>query len=148
MQKVKVLFVCVHNSARSQMAEAFLNSLAGDVFEAQSAGLIAGNLNPYAVRVMGEVRLDISNNKSKELLDIINRKKQRFDYVITVCDRASAERCPSYPGTKQTLHWPFPDPSKIQGTEQEILVGTRMIRDDIRTQIEEWVKTINDEIGG
>src|ERR1043165_6218466 len=109
MGKIRVLFVCVHNSARSQMAEAFLNSLAPKQFEAASAGLEAGKLNPYAVEVMKEEGIDISGNKTKVVFDLY-KDGGLYNYVITVCDEANAERCPIFPGVRKTLHWSFPDP--------------------------------------
>jgi arsenate reductase len=142
MSKIKVLFVCVHNSARSQIAEAYLNSLGGDRFEAQSAGLEQGVLNPYAAKVMGEVGLDISNNKTKDVFDFV-KKGAIFGYVITVCDGANAERCPIFSGVAKRLHWSFPDPSALVGTDEEKLQGTREIRDAIKVQIEEWIQTID-----
>ena len=142
MQKIKVLFVCVHNSARSQIAEAYLNAIAGDKFEAQSAGLEPGVLNPYAVKVMGEVGLDISGNKTKDVFEFV-KKGEIFAYVITVCDAANAERCPIFSGVTKRLHWSFPDPAALSGSEEEQLQGTREIRDAIKTHIEEWVKSIN-----
>jgi arsenate reductase len=140
MQKIKVLFVCVHNSARSQMAEAFLNEVAGDRFEAQSAGIEPGLLNPNAVKVMQEAGIDISGKKAIGVFDLY-KKGSFFSYVVTVCDGANAERCPIFPGVTKRLNWNFPDPSSIQGTDEEILQGTRNIRDAIKTQIEDWVKT-------
>ena len=142
MKKIKVLFVCVHNSARSQMAEAYLNYLGGDRFEALSAGLEPGVLNPYAVKVMGEVGLDISNNKTKDVFEF-TKKGAIFAYVITVCDAANAERCPIFSGVTKRLHWSFPDPAALGGTDEEKLQGTREIRDAIKTQIEEWTKSID-----
>src|SRR5512135_3370126 len=97
VSKQKVLFVCVHNSARSQMAEALLNRLGRDRFEAMSAGLEPGQLNPCAVRVMGEIGLDISHNQTKDIFSLY-KKGELFSYVITVCDEANAERCPTFPG--------------------------------------------------
>ncbi len=142
MKKIKVLFVCVHNSARSQIAEAYLNSLGGDRFEAHSAGLEPGVLNPYAVKVMGEVGLDISKNKTKDVFDFV-KNGVMFGYVITVCDGANAERCPIFSGITKRLHWSFPDPAALEGTDEEKLRGTREIRDAIKTQIEEWMQTIS-----
>jgi arsenate reductase len=142
MKKIKVLFVCVHNSARSQIAEAYLNSMYGDRFEAQSSRLEPGVLNSYAVGVMGEVGLDISRNKTKDVFDFV-KKGEIFGYVITVCDGANAERCPIFSGITKRLHWSFPDPAILRGTDEEKLQGTREIRDAIKTQIEEWVKTID-----
>src|SRR5256885_2702453 len=115
MKKKRVLFVCIHNSARSQMAEAFLNNICGEQFEAQSAGLEPGKLNPIVVEAMREVGIDISRNQTKSASDMIQSGKS-FDYVITVCDETSSEHCPIFPGTTTRWHWSFPDPSVIQGT--------------------------------
>ena len=135
--KKKVLFICVHNSARSQMAAAWLNDICGDDFEAKSAGLEPGELSPLAVQVMNEVGIDISNNKTQAVFDVF-KSGQCFAYVITVCDEASAEKCPIFPGVTNRVHWSFPDPSALVGTQQERLQGTRKIRDDIRARIETW----------
>ena len=137
MNKKKVLFVCIHNSARSQMAEAFLNQICGREFEAHSAGLEAGKLNPVVVEVMKEIGIDISQNQTKAVSDFL-KTTQSFAYVITVCDEASAERCPVFPGITQRLHWSFPDPSSLPGTLEEKLAATRKIRDAIKVRIEDW----------
>jgi arsenate reductase len=139
MEKIKVLFLCIHNSARSQMAEAFLNSLAGDRFEAQSAGIEPGTLNPYAVRAMAEVGIDISGKETVGVFDLY-KKGVMFSQVIAVCDAASAQRCPIFPGAATRINWSFPDPSALQGTDEQKMAGTRMIRDSIRAKIEEWLK--------
>jgi arsenate reductase len=141
MPKQKVLFVCVHNSARSQMAEAFLNLLGGNRFEAMSAGLEPSQLNPYAVRVMAEAGLDISNNRTKDVFSLY-KKGEIFSYVITVCDEANVERCPTFPGITRRLNWSFEDPSKLTGTDEEKLQACRRIRDQIRKRIEEWIQTV------
>jgi arsenate reductase (thioredoxin) len=140
--KKRVLFVCVHNSARSQMAEALLNTLAGDRFEAMSAGLEPGTLNPLVVDVMKEVGIDISRNQTKSAFDLF-KKGELYSYVITVCDAASAEMCPLFPGllTAQ-IHWSFADPSSFTGTHEEKLAQTRAVRDAIKAKIEEWLKEI------
>lgn len=138
MHKRKILFVCVHNSARSQMAEAWCNHLYGDTFAAESAGLEAGTLNPLVVEAMQEVGIDISHKKTQSAFDLF-KAGRLFAYVITVCDEASAERCPIFPGVTQRLHWSFPDPSQLTGTHEEKLQGTRRIRDEIRTKLEAWV---------
>lgn len=140
--KKRVLFVCVHNSARSQIAEAFLNTLAGDRFEAMSAGLEPGTLNPLVVEVMKETGIDISRNQVKSAFDLF-KKGELFSYVVTVCDAASAEQCPLFPGllTAQ-IHWSFADPSSFTGTYEEKLAQTRLVRDAIKTKIEEWLKEI------
>ena len=135
--KPKVLFICVHNSARSQMAEAWLNHYCGEFFEAQSAGLEPGTLNPLAVEVMRETGIDISQKKTQALFDVF-KSGQLFAYVITVCDESSAEKCPIFPGPTKRLHWSFPDPSQVTGTHQERLACAREIRDDIRAKIDEW----------
>jgi len=132
-----VLFICVHNSARSQMAEAWLNDICGEYFEAQSAGLEPGTLNPFAVQVMDEIGIDISNNETKAVFDVW-KSGQLFTYVITVCDETSAEKCPIFPGPTQRLHWSFPDPSQVTGTRLEKLDQVRKIREKIRAKIEDW----------
>lgn len=141
MSKTKVLFVCIHNSARSQMAEAFLNTLYGDRFEAMSAGLEPGVLNPYVVRAMQEVGIDISGASTKSVFDLYKAGKV-YSYVITVCDREAAERCPIFPGVTRRLHWGFPDPSHAQGDDEEKMAMVRTVRDAIRRQIEEWAPTV------
>jgi arsenate reductase len=135
--KIKVLFVCIHNSARSQMAEAFLNQICGGVFEAHSAGLEPGKLNPIVVEAMQEIGIDISRNQTKAVFDMFKSGKI-FAYVITVCDEASAERCPVFPGITKRLHWSFPDPSAVPGSHEEKLAKTREIRDLIKAKIEQW----------
>jgi arsenate reductase len=137
MKRKNVLFVCIHNSARSQMAEAFLKQTCGDTFEAHSAGLEPGKLNPIVVEAMQEIGVDISGNKTKAVFDMFQSGKM-FAYVITVCDEASAERCPVFPGVTRRLHWSFPDPAGFQGTHEEKLAKTREVRDLIQVKIEEW----------
>jgi arsenate reductase len=135
--KKRVLFICVHNSARSQMAEAWLNHICGELFEAQSAGLEPGTLNPLAVKVMAEAGIDISKKKTQAVFDVF-KSGQLFAYVITVCDETSAEKCPIFPGPATRLHWMFPDPSQVQGSEATKLEQVRAIRDEIRGKIEQW----------
>jgi arsenate reductase (thioredoxin) len=135
--KRKVLFVCIHNSARSQMAEAFLNQICPGEFEAQSAGLEPGRLNPVVVEAMREIGMDISGNKTKAVFEMI-QSGQIFSHVITVCDETSAERCPIFPGVTTRLHWSFPDPSGFKGTPAEALGRTREVRDAIKQKIELW----------
>jgi len=137
MKKKKVLFVCIHNSARSQMAEAFLNEICGQEFEAHSAGLEPGRLNPVVVAAMSELGIDISQNQTKAVFDFV-KSGQHFAYVITVCDEASAERCPIFPGVTTRLQWSFPDPSSLPGSPEEKLAGTRKIRDAIKAKIQSW----------
>jgi arsenate reductase (thioredoxin) len=139
--KRKVLFICVHNSARSQMAEAWTNQICGDFFEAQSAGLEPGTLNPLAVEVMREVGIDISQKKTRRVFDVF-KSGQLFAYVVTVCDETSAEKCPIFPGPTKRLHWSFPDPSQVTGSEEARLEQVRLIRDEIRGKIEEWCEEV------
>ncbi len=132
--KHKVLFVCIHNSARSQMAEAFLNKYGSENFEAESAGLEPGDLNPNVVEVMKEVGIDISQKITQSVFDLF-KKGRMFNAVITVCDEASAERCPIFPGVTRRMGWSFPDPSAAKGTREEILEQTRKVRDEIKEKI-------------
>ena len=141
MDKKKVLFVCVHNSARSQIAEAFLKQMAGDKFEAESAGLEPGNLNPVVVEVMKEVGIDISQNKTKSVFGFYKQGRQ-YDYVVTVCDESQSGKCPVFPGGGQKLHWGFDDPSRFEGTHEEKLQQTRAVRDAIKHKVKEWLKTL------
>ena len=129
-----ILFVCIHNSARSQMAEAFLNHYDGKSLIAESAGLEPGKLNPNAVKVMQEVGIDISNKGTQEVFDLF-KKGRLFQAVITVCDEASAEGCPIFPGVVRRLGWSFPDPSSFTGTNEEILENTRKVRDEIKEAV-------------
>ena len=140
MKKPKVLFVCVHNSARSQMAEAFVNSLYEDRFEAKSAGLEPGELNTLVVQAMEEIGIDISNNRTKSVLDFY-KSGELFSWVITVCDEASGERCPVFPGGVKRLHWNFPDPSRLTGTLEEQMKAIRRIRLNIRVAVVQWAET-------
>jgi arsenate reductase (thioredoxin) len=133
----RVLFICIHNSARSQMAEAWLNQICGDQFEAQSAGLEPGTLNPLVVEAMAEVEIDISQKGTQDVFNVW-KSGQLFAYVVTVCDESSAEKCPIFPGPATRLHWSFPDPSALTGTQAEKLAAVRQIRDEIRARIETW----------
>ena len=141
MDGMKVLFVCIHNSARSQIAEAYLNLFGNGKFDAESAGLEPGGLNPFAVEAMKEDGIDISNNKVKDVFDFFKKGKM-YGYVITVCDEASAERCPIFPGVCERLHWSFADPAAIEGTYEEKLTGTRIIRDQIKMKIKDWIREV------
>ena len=138
MSKEKVLFVCIHNSARSQMAEELLRKLGGDLFDVESAGIEPGKLNPVVIEVLKEIGIDISEKKTQAVFDLF--KQGRFySYVITVCDEASAERCPIFPGLAEKLHWSFADPSKFEGTREEKIIKTRAVREEIRQKIEGWL---------
>ncbi|OGX46995.1 MAG: arsenate reductase [Omnitrophica WOR_2 bacterium RIFOXYB2_FULL_38_16] len=135
--KKKVVFVCIHNSARSQMAEEILRQLAGDRFEVDSAGIEPGTLNPRVIEVLKEIDIDISGKKTKSVDQLIAKGKE-FDYIITVCDEASAERCPIFPGFGTRLHWGFEDPSSFQN-DADAIEKTRIIRDLIKSKIESWL---------
>ena len=137
MSKKRALFICVHNSARSQMAEAFLKQEAGESVEVESAGLEPTKLNPLAVAAMDEVGLDISKNTPKSVFELF-KEGRLYTEVITVCDEG-AEKCPVFPGLSQRLHWPFDNPAGFGGTWEEKLEQTRRIRDQIRKKIREWL---------
>jgi len=145
MNKSKVLFLCVHNSARSQMAAALLTKYCGYCFEVESAGLEPGTLNPLAIDAMAEVGIDISNNPTQDVFELF-KQGRRFNYVVTVCDEA-AERCPIFPATK-ILHWFFPDPSSFEGSYAERLEQTRQVRDAIDAKIGEWCIELEATIPG
>jgi arsenate reductase len=142
MAKKKVLFVCVHNSARSQMAEELLRKIAGVRFEAESAGLEPGVLNPYVIEVLKEDGIDLTGKKTKSAFDLL-KAGRRYNYVITVCDETSAEACPVFPSCEERFHWSFPDPSKFVGTDDEKIEQVRKIKNQIRAKIEEWANYID-----
>jgi len=142
MDKQKVLFICVHNSARSQMAEALLKQLAGDRFEAESAGLQPSKLNPLAVEAMKEIGIDISQNKTKSVFEFYKQGKQ-YDYVITVCDESQSGACPVFPGKGERLHWGLPDPSSFTGSFEEKLKKTIEIRNQIEAKIKDWLSHLS-----
>jgi arsenate reductase len=137
----KVLFICVHNSGRSQMSEAFLKHYAGDRFDAESAGLEPGRLNPLVVEAMAEIGIDISQNKTKSVFDVW-KSGELFQYVIAVCDAEAAEKCPIFPGPTKRLHWSFHDPSKVTGTYEQKLQKVRQIRDEIASKIQDWLPSL------
>jgi arsenate reductase len=126
--KTRVLFLCTHNSARSQMAEGLMNGLLGYRFQAFSAGTVATKVNPYVVRAMSEIDIDLSSHYSKTVNEFLSAE---FEYIITVCDNAK-EVCPYFPGGKHVLHHSFPDPSAFTGTDEEIMHGIRAVRDEIK----------------
>jgi arsenate reductase (thioredoxin) len=136
MDKIRVLFLCSGNSARSQMAEAWLRKFAGERFEVHSAGLDAKGIHPLTIQVMEEVGVDMSRHESKPLTRYLNTL--HFGYLITVCDRA-AEACPIFPGMGQRLHWPFEDPATFEGSTEEKLLKFRQVRDQIKEKILAWV---------
>ena len=135
------MFVCIHNSGRSQIGEALLRHLAGDRFEVYSAGLEAGQLNPLVVKLMAEQGIDMSSHYAKTVKEYIDRK-EHFDYVITVCDETNAERCPLFPGKHQRIHWSFPDPGALTGSDAEKMAAIQPIKDAIETKIREWLANL------
>jgi len=137
--KYKILFVCIHNSARSQMAEAFLKKYGGDLFEAESAGLEPGILNPNVVVVMQEVGIDLTGKPTQAVSDLFQQGR-RYNAVITVCDKEAAERCPLFPGNVKRIPWSFKDPSAFKGTTEDILQHTRQVRDEIERKIKVFVQ--------
>ncbi len=138
MEKISVLFLCTGNSARSQMAEAFLRHYGGERFEAFSAGLEPKGINPYTVRVMEEVGIDLSGQRSKDVTEYLG--KRHFSYLITVCAHAE-QNCPrTFLGVGQRLHWAFEDPAAFEGDEQAKLAKFRQVRDQIAARIREWIE--------
>ena len=137
--KHKILFVCIHNSARSQMAEAFLKKYGGDAFEAESAGLEPGTLNPNVVTVMQEAGIDLTGKPTQAVFGLFQQGRL-YNAVITVCDKEAAERCPIFPGMVKRIAWSFKDPSTFTGTKEDILQHTREVRDEIEQQIKAFVQ--------
>lgn len=140
MEKPKVLFLCVGNSARSQMAEAILRHLAGDRFESYSAGVEPRGINPLTFRVMRENGISLENQYSKSMNEYIG--KVDFDWLITVCED-DEKNCPFYPGKGSRLHWPFEDPAAVSGNEEERLEKFRQVRDAIEEKIKSWLEEFN-----
>jgi len=138
-KKRKALFVCIHNSARSQMAEAFLRLHGGDLFESESAGLEPGKLNPNVVTVMKEIGIDLTGKPTQAVRDLFIQGRQ-YDTVITVCDKEAAEQCPIFPGNVKRIAWSFKDPSGFKGSPEEVLEHTRKVRDEIEQTIKEFIR--------
>lgn len=141
MEKKRVMFICIHNSARSQMGEAFLRHFAGDRFEVHSAGIEAGTLNPLVKRAMEEVGVSMEGHFAKKAQGYVDRG-EHFDYVITVCDESNAERCPLFPGKHERLHWGLPDPSALGGSDEEKIAGIRPIRDEIKKRVIAFTESV------
>ena len=140
----RVLFLCTGNSARSQMAEAFLRHYASDHFEVYSAGLDPKGMNPLTVKVMSEIGIDISGQKSKSVTEYLG--KQLIQILITVCDQAE-KNCPTtWPGINQKLHWSFEDPAAIEGSDEEKLQKFRDVRDQLDQKIKSWLNAQGIEI--
>jgi arsenate reductase len=133
----RVLILCTGNSARSQMAEGILRQIAGDDFEVASAGVAPSHVRPEAIKVMGELGIDISGQRSKSVDKFLG---QEFDFVITVCDNAN-EQCPVFPGKTKRIHWSFEDPAAVQGDEPARLAVFRRVRDEIKTRLQDFTQT-------
>ncbi len=140
--KLRVLFICTHNSARSQMAEAWLNHICGNLFEAHSAGTEPATVNPLAIQVMGEAGINIPPSKKTQNVFDLYRSGKTFSYVISVCDQTRQEKSPIYPGIIHRLDWSFKDPSTFVGTGDEKLNHFREARDAIRAKIELWCEEV------
>ncbi|UPT75478.1 MAG: arsenate reductase ArsC [Elusimicrobiota bacterium] len=147
MGRARVLFVCIHNSGRSQMAEALLRRIGSERFEAESAGFEPGTLNPVVVAALKEIGIDISAAKTKSVFDLFKQGRM-YQYVVTVCDESSSERCPIFPGVvRERMHWSFRDPSAFEGTAEEKLAKTRVVRDEIKAKIEAFIKETAGDVG-
>ena len=140
MEKPRVLFLCTHNSARSQMAEAFLREQAGDRFEVHSAGLESRGIHPLTVRVMEEAGLSLEGQWSKRPQD--HFMEVQIEYLITVCG-AAEQRCPTLPGVGNRAHWPFEDPSGFEGTDEERRAKFREVRDQIESRVLKWLHEVS-----
>ncbi|MFP4072233.1 MAG: arsenate reductase ArsC [Desulfovibrionales bacterium] len=138
MEKHPVLFICVHNSGRSQMAEAFLNHKAGDRYPAESAGQDPTAINPLVVAVMKEKGIDLSGKETQSVFKLY-QEGRLYHYVITVCQESIEEKCPVFPGIVHREKWGFEDPEAATGSEREKLAYVRRIRDAIETRIDEWI---------
>ena len=139
---IRVLFVCIHNSARSQMAEELLRLKMGDAIQVESAGLEPGMLNPTVIELLKEEGIDIADKQTRSVSELL-RKGKTYTVVITVCDEASSERCPIFPGIVQRRHWSFPDPSQYNGADRK--EQTRKVMEMIRLKVAEFageLKTI------
>ncbi len=139
MSKRRVLFICTRNSARSQIAEAWLRQLASDSFEAESAGLEPGTIKPLVVEAMGEVNIDLKHKTTQTVFDVLNSGRS-FDYVIALCDKALADQCPTFPGNAKRLHWNIPERSKLPQSKEAQLAHVRSVRDLIKERVNGWVK--------
>lgn len=135
----KALFICVHNSARSQIAEEYLRELGGQNWEVESAGFEPGQINPLVIKVMAEQGFDLTHKKTQKVFDLFKQGKT-FQYVITVCNESEEGSCPIFPGMTHRLHLPFPDPAQLKGSEEEKLEQLRKIRDQIKEMIRQFLE--------
>ncbi|MEW5913326.1 MAG: arsenate reductase ArsC [Thermodesulfobacteriota bacterium] len=141
MPGIKVLFVCTHNSARSQIAEAYMKQMGGDRFQVESAGLEPGPLNPLAVEVLREEGIDISGQKPQSVFELF-KSGRVYQYVITVCEASRESQCPLFPGITRRLHLPFPDPAALTGSHEQKLAAARQIRDQIKETVAKLVEDL------
>lgn len=137
--KIRVLFVCVHNAARSRMAEALLRKLGGEHFEVTSAGFEPHDANPLVVEAMELAQIPLATTAANPSVFDLFRRGVLFNYVISVCDEAQGQRCPIFPGVCKRLSWTFPDPSEFAGTHEEQLQQVIVVRDAIRNCVEDWL---------
>jgi arsenate reductase (thioredoxin) len=142
---IGVLCLCVHNSARSQMAEAYFRKFGGDFIEVESAGLEPGPLNLLVVRALAEDGIDIAGKKTRDVFSLY-KAGRTYRYVVTVCSKEATERCPIFPGRSEKLHWPFPDPSTFVGTDTERLAQVREVRDAIREKVRRFVAELRERL--
>src|SRR6056297_2441572 len=141
MDKIKVLFICVHNAARSQMAEELLKRLGGEVFYVESAGLEPGEINPLAIDAMKDLGYDISHKTTNSVFEFF-KEGRIYNYVIKVCDASHGERCPIFPGVNETLEWSLEDPSSFEGTYEEKLKKTIDVRDELKSKIISFIEVV------
>lgn len=143
MSTVRALVICVHNSARSQMAEEYIRLYGGDIIEVTSAGLEPGELNPIVVELLRKDGIDISGKETRSVREL-HEEGRAFDYVIAVCDAEAKERCPIFPAEQERLHWPFANPSAVTGTKEERMETIRTIRNEIRRKSFEFVQHVRE----
>lgn len=139
--KIKVLFLCVHNSGRSQIAEELLRKKAVDYFDVSSAGFEPSVINPYVAKVLQEENIDISQKSTKNVFDLYNQGNF-YNYIITVCDESNQQRCPIFPGFNKAIHWNFEDPSSFKGTDEEIINKVKQVKNKINQQLDIWIKDV------
>lgn len=141
--KKKVLFVCIQNSARSQMAEALLKKYGGESFEVWSAGFEPATINPLAIEALKDEGIDISQNETNSVFDYFKQGKL-FNYIITVCDEGNAQRCPIFPGLNYRIHWSFEDPKSFEGTHEEQLAKTLVVKNKIKKEVLKFIELVNE----
>ncbi|MCD4758249.1 MAG: arsenate reductase ArsC [Arcobacteraceae bacterium] len=137
----KVLFVCIHNSARSQIAEELLRKYGENEFEVQSAGFEPAGINPLAIEILREENINIDGKETNSVFDLFKAGKT-FNYVITVCDEGNAQRCPLFPGLNYRIHWSFEDPSSFTGRDEERLAKTRTVKEQIKKEVLQLIELV------